>query len=59
MPLAARARQPLRAVMALTGFAGPLLLIFGSGVWRWIGLAALVIAGVLAFLDGYTGRSQD
>lgn len=45
--------------MALTGFAGPLLLIFGSGVWRWIGLAALVIAGVLAFLDGYTGWSQD
>lgn len=45
--------------MAMTGFAGPLLLIFGSGVWRWIGLIMLLTACVLAFLDGYKGWSQD
>jgi phosphatidylglycerophosphate synthase len=57
--LSTRVRQPLRGVMALTGFAGPLLLIFGSGAWRWIGLVALIIACVLAFLDGYKGWHQD
>jgi hypothetical protein len=45
--------------MALTGSVGPLLLIFGSGAWRWIGLVALLLACVLAFLDGFKGWSQD
>lgn len=59
MPSLTLSRQPLRGAVAATGFAGPLLLIFGSGTWRWAGLVMLLVACALAFLDGYKGSSKD